>query len=426
MTAEVCIMNRLAVVLAADSATTVTAWTESGREERYFKGANKIFQLSDFHPVGMMIFDSADFLRVPWEIVVKEFRHKLARTSFPTIADYASEFFKFLDDNDRLFPPAIQKEIFVDAARTAAIRFVLQGPDKQEGASGEEATQLVDVRLAEHRKAFDETKAHPCIPQEKIATLIQQWRDEIAAALDEFRPHFDQPFPSDSSALAEAGLIQVCKNPKNLANTGIVFAGFGEDDIFPQLRGYAAYGIVEGKHISDETMSRSVNHENPAVLESFAQTSMSDTFSIGISEDVYSSIGRCASRGLGEFANTIVERACGNPIAKDDLDGLISDAAASIRNEIMQQARTDHAVPLRRVLAVLPVDEMAELAETLINLQSLKEKVTKPSETVGGPVDVAILTRGEGLVWAKRKHFFDPKLNSRFFLRQRALYERNA
>jgi len=73
-------------------------------------------------------------------------------------------------------------------------------------------------------------------------------------------------------------------------------------------------------------------------------------------------------------------------------------------------------MPLRRVLAVLPVDEMANLAETLINLQSLKEKVTKNSETVGGPVDVAIITRNEGLIWVKRKHFFDIGLNSRLCL----------
>ncbi|TYO67375.1 hypothetical protein FXV83_07190 [Bradyrhizobium hipponense] len=59
MTAEVCIMNRLAAVLAADSAATVSQWTGEKVESRYFKGSNKIFQLSDHHPVGLMIFDSA-------------------------------------------------------------------------------------------------------------------------------------------------------------------------------------------------------------------------------------------------------------------------------------------------------------------------------------------------------------------------------
>jgi hypothetical protein len=37
-------MNRLAVVLAADSATTVTYWGDKGKEERYFKGANMLRQ----------------------------------------------------------------------------------------------------------------------------------------------------------------------------------------------------------------------------------------------------------------------------------------------------------------------------------------------------------------------------------------------
>jgi len=99
---------------------------------------------------------------------------------------------------------------------------------------------------------------------------------------------------------------------------------------------------------------------------------------------------------------------------------MVKEALTAMGDSIMAEARREHAIPMRRVLGVLPVDEMADLAETLINLQSLKEKVTKNSETVGGPVDVAIITKNEGLLWAKRKHFFDMDLNSRFALRQQA------
>jgi hypothetical protein len=117
MTSEVCIMNRLAVVLAADSASTVTYWSEKGKEDRYFKGTNKIFQLSTHHPVGLMIFDSADILKVPWEIVVKEFRAGLGSKAFNSLDDYANEFFSFLNSNVRLFPASVQKDIFLQAAR---------------------------------------------------------------------------------------------------------------------------------------------------------------------------------------------------------------------------------------------------------------------------------------------------------------------
>jgi hypothetical protein len=37
MTAEVCLMNRLAIVIAADSASTVTQWTEKGSERTLFQ-----------------------------------------------------------------------------------------------------------------------------------------------------------------------------------------------------------------------------------------------------------------------------------------------------------------------------------------------------------------------------------------------------
>jgi hypothetical protein len=37
------------------------------------------------------------------------------------------------------------------------------------------------------------------------------------------------------------------------------------------------------------------------------------------------------------------------------------------------------------------------------------------TETVGGPVDVAVISKGDGFVWIKRKHYFRPELNPGFF-----------
>lgn len=36
-------------------------------------------------------------------------------------------------------------------------------------------------------------------------------------------------------------------------------------------------------------------------------------------------------------------------------------------------------------------------------------------ENVGGPVDVAVISKGDGFVWIKRKHYFRPELNQHFF-----------
>lgn len=39
------------------------------------------------------------------------------------------------------------------------------------------------------------------------------------------------------------------------------------------------------------------------------------------------------------------------------------------------------------------------------------------AETVGGPIDVVVISKGDGLVWIKRKHYFLPELNHRYFYR---------
>ena len=36
-------------------------------------------------------------------------------------------------------------------------------------------------------------------------------------------------------------------------------------------------------------------------------------------------------------------------------------------------------------------------------------------ESVGGPVDVAIFSKGDGFIWIKRKHYFAPALNRCYF-----------
>ena len=57
------------------------------------------------------------------------------------------------------------------------------------------------------------------------------------------------------------------------------------------------------------------------------------------------------------------------------------------------------------------------MAEALINLTSLKRRVSPEEETVGGPTDVAVITKGDGMVWIKRKQYFPPELNHGYLAR---------
>jgi len=71
MTAEIAILNKEAIALAADSAVTMKAG-EAG--EKVFTSANKLFALSKYQPVGIMVYGSAEFMDVPWETIIKIYR----------------------------------------------------------------------------------------------------------------------------------------------------------------------------------------------------------------------------------------------------------------------------------------------------------------------------------------------------------------
>ena len=66
------------------------------------------------------------------------------------------------------------------------------------------------------------------------------------------------------------------------------------------------------------------------------------------------------------------------------------------------------------VVEILPKEELASMAEAFVNLTSIKRKMSLDVETVGGPIDVAVISKGDGFVWIRRKHYFEPKLNPQF------------
>ena len=83
-----------------------------------------------------------------------------------------------------------------------------------------------------------------------------------------------------------------------------------------------------------------------------------------------------------------------------------------ILEERLEEIRWEkHIGPIVDSIGTLSKEDMAEMAESLINLTYLKRRASFDEESVGGPVDVAIITKGDGFVWVKRKHYFKPELN---------------
>ncbi|WPZ00936.1 hypothetical protein [Idiomarina sp. OXR-189] len=100
MTAEIAVINKSAVALAADSAVTIS--DGNGSQSKVYNGAEKLFALTKYHPVGIMVYGAGTLCRMPWEVVIKQYRKKLGSECFENLELYTEDFLSFVQDDEHL------------------------------------------------------------------------------------------------------------------------------------------------------------------------------------------------------------------------------------------------------------------------------------------------------------------------------------
>lgn len=426
MTCEISIMNRQAIALAADSASTVTQWVNGSLEKRFFKGTNKIFQLSDYHPVGVMIYGSADIHKVPWELVIKDFRRYLADKSFNDLPGYASEFFSFICKHNKFFPEDMKRDVFVEmAARAAAIGLVIDASKSESVKKADSDTKrkkAIEDFLKNSLLEIETEEIPNCFNERDVEAAVLEQGEQVEQAISGLVKGIPNVGAEDFKGWAELGIKRLIKNHKAyMEMTGVVVSGYGDHDYYPAYQEYACYGLILGQIMYDQKRGAKIALNHPSDITAFATTDMVDTFSLGISPDVFDCILEEQRHALQALAESIRLELDVEEI--ENLDKYIDGIYEKSKERWWSDVVSAHYAPLSQVLGSLPIEEMADLAETLISLQSLKEKVTKPTESVGGPIDVAVISKFDGFIWIRRKHYFSGDLNPRFFHQQASKFK---
>ncbi|WP_027210641.1 hypothetical protein [Burkholderia sp. WSM2232] len=425
MTCEVAVLNKYAIVLAADSAVTTT---NGDGERRYSKGGNKIFQLSHHEPVGVMIFGSAAICGMPWEIVIKAYREEhLQQNKFDSVEEYADNFFSFIQSAVSPISAELRDAAHVNGLQQTALN-LLREIEKRNAAVMDKAAPLPDRAAAAIAVLNDleasidsgpfESPELEAAAKKSAANPPDAFKDAVTEALE--NPALKGVFDGDT-------LIRVAckfffrKYDSVLPTTGVVFAGYGKLQYFPCVIEYAVPGFVGDHFVCSKEQRTDVSLETPSEILPFATTSQVDAFMRGVGLDVFVEVNDSFAEFAGGLARSVLADA--GAALPADLAARIEAARNEFRAKWYGNVLQSHYHSLKRVIGSLSLEEMAHLAETLVTLESLKERVTTPKQSVGGPIDVAVITKSEGLVWIKRKHFFDSEKNLRFILRQRALYQ---
>ena len=88
---------------------------------------------------------------------------------------------------------------------------------------------------------------------------------------------------------------------------------------------------------------------------------------------------------------------------RDKLKGLLSDWLFYIINQRGNRLKSE----ILEIVELLPKQELALLAENLLSVTALARRVSSSEETVGWPIDVAVISKGEGFVWIKKKNHYE-------------------
>lgn len=427
MTSEVVVQNKRGLVLAADSAVTTSGMALG--HPRYSKTANKIFDACPEGRIAVMIFENVSIDKVPWELAVKEFRaSQQGKGPLPTLQGYVDALLAFIQSSALLFP-----QDHIDATRDRALQsaviHVLSRANDLFPDFSDESKSLPD-RLTAWTNAVQALMPEYAA-KGLYSTLSQAAHDallmNIAAEVAKIQPDLSTTkygaVIANPTVLMELAIAALYKEPTEfLGFTGVVVAGYGDGDLFPGYKTLHVYGHVGSElvyavphHMGNDYCGRPVTYQNAGWIQAFAQSTMIDLFTDGFGYSLRNIIRKQSGLALDEFVAGL--QAAGVQIPAGVATSIHNATLTKFMGAWIRENYDVNFMPLINVIGGLSVQEMADLAENLLTLESLKERVTSPTESVGGPIDIAVITRSEGLVWVKRKHFFDQALNLRYVSR---------
>lgn len=396
MTAIVGVMNKHAVALAADSAVTI-----AGR--KVMNSANKIFALSKYHPVAVAIYGSAELIGTPWEIIIKEFRKSLKSTSYPTLRMYVDAFFDFIKSKN--YYTTIQE---ADSYLIGTIAHFTKTLLKHSTYSLDKA--LADIQYLKNNNG------PLCISYD---TSDEQHLDNIISfALNDV----DQSLKSkgitiDIKCLKQPIKELYLKTVTPVEKAGLIFTGYGEDEYFPSLINREVSSVINNKLSVGRLNTSVINKDNPSSICPFAQTDVMQTILDGIAPQVHDVYAGSLEHTFSKIIEALVKVIePGDPGLAHQIANIdITPFKTSYLKLSIESRRQKYTAPFVGSVAGLEKEDLADFAESLIKLTSIKRKVSLDQDSVGGPTDVMLISKGDGIIWKHRKHYFDRELNHHFF-----------
>ncbi|MBV9419209.1 MAG: hypothetical protein JO348_05500 [Alphaproteobacteria bacterium] len=414
MTSEIAVMNQRAVALAADSAVTlIDGGTVVVRNDQ-----RKLYNLIGGQPVGIMFFGVADMMGHPWEHLIEHYQKKTKSGSPPHVRDHAVGFTSMLDNLEEFFPKARQTDEY-KRLLASVFRYIFHLAQYLREAGGPERQGVTDTAILEEaiervwrdyqfREDGSPRGDLACFP----AGFAERVRKDYSSTIDELIAYGFQPFGLSKQAqqrLKEIALFCVVKDLFLEDVTGLVFAGFGSEERYPVVTTWFVSAIVGGIVKRAEASFDQIDGEVRSKIRVFADSEVTNAFIRGIDFNlerrVYGAINMLmhglVDQVIGAFPNADANQR--EEVRRQFQSSYIPQYFDAFRGIIGDYQQHAFINPVLRVLEIASRTELAETARELVSLNVFKKRIMAQKQTVGGAIDVAIISREGGFQWHSRQ-----------------------
>ena len=372
---------------------------------------------------------------LPWETLIKYYRNNiLPSTGFDTLNGYTNNFIQSLNSKYINFLSYAELEYVVSFASSLFhnIFYTITQEIGRLIANGQELTDkkihgLCNEVLSEYFDRYKKLNKVLNINDSRLVLnkykkAIEQVRNAVFKKLG---------LPSElHKKIIDIMVYGFARDFIENVSSGIVVAGFGHNEFIPEVVSFKIEGIVwvernsESKEIlkysfiSDQSTQDSTSH-----VIAFAQADMVQRFMNGV-DNYYRYAEESFVKGLCDnFVREVVSEL---KKYSDEEKEVIKKELIKYSDQVVREFALNmdklveryFSLPIVQAVGRLPKNELALMAEALVHLTSLKRKISEDPETVADPIDVAVITKGDGFIWVKRKHYFQANLNINYFMKR--------
>ena len=195
-----------------------------------------------------------------------------------------------------------------------------------------------------------------------------------------------------------------------LRKTYLVFAGYGQDEPYPSICECVITGIDGGK-VQYKKNICTISNEQESKIFGGGQSDIIDAISYGVQEERIDDI---CNQIPALMKKLVKEQNCYRDMPTMDVGAINDKIICQEAKEMMEESINLHYKQINNLIKNYNLQEMACLAENMIKATELHRKITFQQESVGGLIDLAVITKNDGFQWLNRKSWYEPSKGGQY------------